>query len=97
MFTALANMGLIAQSAATRALAVRQDLAAAQDFYNWISAQADGDLTGIGFAPADLGFMRSMAADLSAFAAIYHGQPPPETYVLPYNFAASSTQVIGAG
>jgi hypothetical protein len=96
VFTAIANQGLIAQAATQRALAVRDAILAAQNFYAWISAQADGDLTGIGFAAGDVSLMRSMAADLNALANIYHGLAPGGSYQLPYAFANSSTMVIGS-
>jgi hypothetical protein len=96
MFTAIANQGLIAQAATQRALAVRNDILAAQNFYGWISAQADADLTGIGFSAGDIGLMRSMAADLNALSNVYHGLAPGGAYVLPYSFINSSVMVIGA-
>ncbi len=96
MFTAIANQGLIAQAATQRALAVRNDITAAQGFYAWISGQADADLTGIGFTAGDISLMRSMAADLNALGNIYHGLAPGGAYVLPYSFINSSTLVIGA-
>lgn len=96
MFTANANMGLTAQSASNKARAVRDSLTDAQEFYAWISAQADDDLTTLGFSANDIGFMRSMAADLNAFANVYHGLAPGGAYVLPYPFANSSAQIIGA-
>lgn len=96
MFTAIANPGLIAQSATACARNVRNDLVAAQNFYAWLSAQSDADMTGIGVTANDLLLMRSMAADLNAYANIYHGLAPGGSYVLPYTFALTSTQVIGA-
>jgi hypothetical protein len=96
MFTAIANPGLIAQSATTCARNTRDALVAAQNFYAWLSAQSDGDMTGIGVTAGDLSLMRSMAADLNAYANIYHGLAPGGSYVLPYAFVNSSTQVIGA-
>lgn len=96
MFTAIANPGLIAQSAMQRATAVRDGIINAQNFYAWLSAQSDGDMTGIGVTSGDLSLMRSMAADLNAFGNIYHGLAPGGAYVLPYPFVNSSTQVIGA-
>lgn len=96
MFTAIANPGLIAAAATQRAVAVRDSVTAAQNFYNWIAAQSDGDMTGIGVTSGDLALMRSMAADLNALANIYHGLPPGGSYTLPYAFVNSSTQVIGA-
>ena len=95
MFSALANPGLIASAAMQRAVAVRDAVIGAQNFYAWISAQSDGDMTGIGVTAGDLSLMRSMAADLNAYGNIYHGQPPGGSYVLPYLFVNSSTQVIG--
>lgn len=95
MFTALANPGLIAQAATTCARNTRDSLIAAQNFYNWIAAQSDGDMTGIGVTSGDLLLMRSMAADLNAYANIYHGLAPGGSYVLPYSFVLTSTQVIG--
>jgi hypothetical protein len=96
VFTAIANPGLIAQSAMQKAVNVRNDIIAAQNFYAWLSAQSDGDMTGIGVTAPDLQLMRSMAADLNAFGNIYHGLAPGGSYVLPYPFVNSSTQVIGA-
>jgi hypothetical protein len=96
MFTAIANPGLIAQNATTVARNVRDGLTAAQNFYAWLSAQSDGDMTGIGVTTGDLALMRSMAADLNAYSNVYHGAAPGGSYVLPYSFANSSTQVIGA-
>lgn len=96
MFTVTANQGLIAQAATQRALAVRNDIIAAQNFYAWLSGQADTDLTGIGFSTGDLGLMRSMAADLNALGNVYHGLAPGGSYALPYPFVNSSTLVIGA-
>lgn len=96
MFTAIANPGLIAQSAMARAVAVRDAFTASQNFYAWLSAQSDGDMTGIGVTSGDLAFMRSMAADLNALGNVYHGLAPGGSYVLPYNFTLSSVQVIGA-
>lgn len=95
MFTAIANPGLIANAAMQRALAVRDSVIAAQNFYNWIAAQSDGDMTGIGVTSGDLLLMRSMAADLNAYANIYHGLAPGGSYTLPYSFVLTSTQVIG--
>lgn len=96
MFTAIANQGLIAQNATTIARSIRNDLDAAAHFYAWVSAQSDGDLTGIGFIAGDISFMRSMAADLNALGNVYRGLAPGGSYVLPYPFVNSSTQVIGA-
>ena len=96
MFTAIANPGLIAQAAMSRALAVRNDIIAAQSFYAWLSAVADGDLTGIGMVQGDVTLMRGMAADLNAIGNIYHGLAPGGAYVLPFPFVNSSTLVIGA-
>lgn len=96
MFSAIANPGLIAQSASACARNTRDALVAAQNFYAWLSAQSDGDMTGIGVSAGDLSLMRSMAADLNAYANIYHGLAPGGAYVLPYAFVNSSTQVIGA-
>lgn len=96
MFTAIANPGLIATNATAVARNVRDGLIAAQNFYAWLAAQSDGDMTGIGVTAGDLSLMRSMAADLNAFSNIYHGLAPGGSYVLPYAFANSSTQVIGA-
>ena len=96
MFTAIANPGLIASSAMAKAAALRNDFAGAQNFYAWLSAQSDGDMTGIGVTAGDLALMRSMAADLNALGNIYHGLAPGGSYTLPYPFVNSSTQVIGA-
>jgi hypothetical protein len=96
MFTAIANPGLIASAATQRAVAVRDSVISAQNFYAWLSAQSDGDMTGIGVTTGDLALMRSMAADLNALGNIYHGLAPGGAYVLPYSFVNSSTQVIGA-
>jgi hypothetical protein len=96
MFTPIANQGLIAQAATQRALDLRTAVTNAQNFYAWISAQTDGDLTGAGFAAADISFMRSMAADLNALGNVYRGLAPGGSYTLPFNFSLSSMQVIGA-
>lgn len=95
LFSGVANQGLIAQTASQRAFAVRDALTSAQEFYAWISAQADADLTAIGFSATDISFMRSMAADLNALGNIYHGLAPGGSYVLPFPFVNSSVQVIG--
>lgn len=96
MFTAIANPGLIAQAATACARNVRDGLTSAQNFYAWLAAQSDTDMTGIGVTTGDLALMRSMAADLNAYGNIYHGLAPGGSYVLPYAFVNSSTQVIGA-
>lgn len=95
LFTAVSNPGLITQNATQAAKDVRNSLVAAVNFYNWLAAQSDNDLTGAGISATDLSFMRSMAADLNAYSNVYHGQPPGGAYVLPYAFANSSTEVIG--
>ena len=103
LFTATANLGLIAQDAVQVARGVRSALTGdrgAENFFAWISAQADADLTGIGFSSSDVSAMKSMAADLSAFAAIYRGSQPPISYPqlsAAYAFENSSTQIIGPG
>lgn len=98
MFLATANTGMIAQDAMQTARDVRKAMIGAQNFSTWISAQSDPDMLGLlnPFTQGDIDKMRSMAADLSALGSIYRGQPPPSTYVLPYNFAASSAQIIGS-
>lgn len=96
MFTAIANPGLIATAATACARNVRDGLVQAQNFYAWLSAQSDLDMTGIGVTAGDLALMRSMAADLNAYSNIYHGLAPGGSYALPYTFVSSSTQVIGA-
>jgi len=96
LFTAVSNAGLVTQNATEVARNVRDALTAAVNFYAWLSAQSDGDLQGASISTGDIAFMRSMAADLNAFANIYHGQAPGGNYVLPYPFVNSSTEVIGA-
>lgn len=95
LFTAVANPGLIAASAMQKATAVRMDIIAAQNFYAWLSAQSDNDMTTAGVTASDLSLMRSMAADLNALGNVYHGLAPGGSYVLPYPFVNSSTMVIG--
>lgn len=95
MFTATANQGLIAQNAVSVARGMRDSVTNAQNFYAWISAQADGDLTGINFSAPDIQLMRSMAADLNAFGNVYHGLAPGGAYVLPYPFMNTSAQIVG--
>jgi hypothetical protein len=96
MFSATANQPQIAQNAVQVARTMRDAAVSAQNFYAWISGQADADLTGINFTEPDIVLMRSMAADLNAFANVYHGQAPGGNYVLPYPFVNSSTIIIGA-
>lgn len=95
MFTATANQGLIAANAVSVARGMRDAVTNAQEFFAWISAQADGDLTGINFSEPDILLMRSMAADLNAFGNVYHGVAPGGAYVLPYPFVNTSTQIVG--
>lgn len=64
-----------------------------KDFYNWVTAQLDGDLTTLGFTASDITFLRSAAADLHALAVIYGGGASPIT--LPYDFTVNSKQLIG--
>lgn len=98
MFISLANTGQIAQGAQLIASDMRRSTTNARNFYNWISAQSDADLLALPnpFVQGDIDKMRSMAADLSALGwNIYHGQAPPNTYTLPYDFSLSSAQIIG--
>jgi len=97
VFESTANQGMIAATAQTAALNVRNGLISAHNFQNWISALADTELTALGFSANDVQLMRNMAADLDALWKVYYNQPLPPTYTLPYNFAASSTEIIGPG
>ncbi len=101
MFLATANTGLIA----ARLVAITDagatwfaDVAQAQ---KWLSAQLDADLgpslPGGGFSTADIAKIRSAFADQDALRQVYGGAALPGTYTLPYNFSASSAQLIGPG
>jgi len=85
----------IITSARAKLLALRNDLEAISDFYNWLSAQSDGDLTGLGFTVDDLQVLRSGVADAHALVQLYVSGTLPGTYTLPYAFGTSQGRVIG--
>jgi len=93
------NAGLTAGNAQSLCQRVRDAIIEAHGFYNWLSAQSDTELTGIGFAAGDVSLLRSAFADLDALWLLYNGQPAPPTYNITgtYNFSSSSRPIIGGG
>lgn len=94
------NAGLIA----ARAKDICQRLLVIEDaerFYQWLSAQADGDLLDpalpSGFTQAQLDTLRATYADMHALWLIVHAQAPPDTYGITgtYPFLNNVKQVIG--
>jgi hypothetical protein len=85
----------IVQLAQARLLALLRALNDIDDFYKWLSAQADLDLTGIGFSATDLGTLRSAVADAHALVQLFESGTLPGTYTLPYTFGASQRLVLG--
>lgn len=93
MFAGNATMVTVAQTAGQRCLALRTAFEGITDFENWLTAQADADLTALGFSTQDITFLRSAFADLNDLATKYNGGAG--TIALPYNYTVNSKQVIG--
>lgn len=68
------------------------------NFGNWLAAQADSDLTTLGFTSSDITFLRGAFADLAALSAITNNGLPPGTYPQPastYPYLVNAKQLIG--
>jgi hypothetical protein len=74
MFTATGeSAGLVASRAVDRLLSLRKALEDCANFYAWLTAITDGELSGIGFTAADISAMRSAVADANELAVLYKG------------------------
>lgn len=99
MLTYNANTGLIIQRAQAICKALHDNLADAEAFYQWLSAQADSDFTSLPnpISADDLAILRSAFADLHALNILAYGQPAPSTYGITgtYDFSNTIKEVAG--
>lgn len=65
----------------------------AVNFWNWLSAQPDTVLTGLGFTSGDVNTLRAAFGDLMALAAIIHDQQPPAAAIPGCTVTAGSATV----
>lgn len=88
----------IVANAQARLDALRNALVAAENFYLWLSAYAQSDLTGMGFSASDASDLFTAFADANALYQIYATGQPPASYpqaASAYVYAASQRQVVG--
>lgn len=99
MFVALANTGLIASHAQQICQALRDNLSAAEAFYQWLAAQEDADLTSLPspMSVADITVMRAAFADLNALYLMVYGQALPSGYGITgtYDFSTNIQEITG--
>lgn len=98
MFTAGITQQAVLGNVQSRLFALRNDLEAVRDLYNWSAAITASDLQGLGFTSSDANAILSAIADANAVAQLYATGLPPESYPQPastYVYATSQQSVIG--
>lgn len=99
MFTTLANTGLIATQAQSICKSLQINLAAAESFYQWLSAQSDADFTNLPspLSQADINVMRAAFADLHALFLLSYGMPAPDSYGITgtFDFSSNVKEIVG--
>lgn len=91
------NAGLIAGSAKQICKTLRDTLYQAEGFSQWLTSQADADLSGLGFSASDITTLRGAFADLHTLNLLAYGQAAPSGYGITgtYDFSQHIKEVTG--
>jgi hypothetical protein len=103
MFGDLQTKQAITNRAVVICSAVRDALIGTEgvtEFFDWLSAQVDGDLTaqppaGPGFSQADVNKLRAAFADLNDFALKFTNTLGDGNHPVPYDYRVNVKQIIG--
>jgi len=103
MFGNLQTQQAIISRAVTICSGVRDSLLGtegATEFYDWLSAQLDSDLTapppaGPGMSQGDVNKLRAACADLNDFALKFQNSLGDGNHPIPYDYRVNVKQIIG--